>query len=137
MPEVRQRDILPLPLLSGSCGCFGRTTALSHCQQHVCRRQAVDERTNDVVCAANSLYASLGAQCEGPASEAQSAVLTDMRAVVADTGTPPPLHEQEAFRELLHQKPDNTMMLPWVQDHLPPLGVQRFPCPPMRRGLRQ
>ena len=39
----------------------------------------------------------------GTGSEAQSSVLTDMRAVVADTGTPPPLHEQEALRELLHQ----------------------------------
>ena len=62
----------------------------------------MDERTNDAACAANSLYASLGARCGGLASDAQSAVLTDM-IVVADTGTPPLLHEQEALREPLHQ----------------------------------
>ena len=104
MSEVRQRDLLPLPLLSDGGGCLRKTSVLSRrCQQRVCRRRAVEQRTNDAVCAVNELYACKGARMEGVASEAQSSVLTEMKAVVADTGSPPPLHEQEALRELLHQ----------------------------------
>ena len=105
----RQRDLLPLPFLDNLSWCSrGESSLLSRsCRQRGARRDAVNDRTNAAVARLNDLYCP-GGVAVGPSGEGQAAVLQEMRATVAATGSPPAdMHEQEALCVLLREDAQN------------------------------
>ena len=106
MVEVRQRDVLPLPLLEDDVPSYLLGGTSRGWRQRRSRREAITCRGNRAITSINELYSGPGA-CHagpGPRGEAQCIAQEAIRQAMGDVEAPPTdLLVQKAVRQLLRE----------------------------------